>query len=211
MSILHIYRKHGWKFTGFIMGQDFRNRDFQVNQTKPEFEGRLYCCFVFPRKRLKLSPMPSATRWAPGKTYPELFTGFNTLKILNPSVANSYWIALLEKNHNDVVLANRQRQTGDGWNILPNTNKPLHSATSANNNFGWSVADILKANGLRGFLKAVLLMIAVFTSARAWSLGSFLRMALRRHQRIMKGDHFVGDLLCKVQRRIQKAGFWAHG
>jgi arginyl-tRNA synthetase len=63
----------------------------------------------------------------------------------------------LQKNYNDVCFG---KQAMNGKKVMveyssPNTNKPLHLGHLRNNFLGWSVAEILKANGYE-VLKAVL-------------------------------------------------------
>ncbi|MFN8248217.1 MAG: arginine--tRNA ligase [Ferruginibacter sp.] len=208
MSILHILQKNTVESLQVLYGQDFSEQDFQVNQTKPEFEGDYTVVLFSLVKRLKLSPdaIGNALGGHLVKTYPELFTGFNIIKgFLNLSVANSYWISLLEKNHNDVCFG---KQAMNGKRVMveyssPNTNKPLHLGHLRNNFLGWSVAEILKANGYEVFKSCIVndRGIHICKSMIAWQLFADGATPASTHT---KGDHFVGDYYVKFNDEYKK-------
>ena len=83
----------------------FSDKDFQVNQTKPEFEGDYTVVLFSLVKSLKQSPDEIGNRLGAALTsdHPQLFTGFNIIKgFLNLTVNDAYWVNLLQKNHADI-------------------------------------------------------------------------------------------------------------
>ncbi len=186
----------------------FTEKDFQINQTKPEFEGDYTIVLFSLVKSLKKSPDEIGTEL--GKTLinnnPHLFTSFNIIKgFLNLVVDDQYWIELLQKNHYDICYG---KHTLNGKKVMveyssPNTNKPLHLGHLRNNFLGWSVAEILKANGF-DVLKSCIVNdrgIHICKSMIAWQLfanGATPETAQK------KGDHFVGDYYVRFNDEYKK-------
>ena len=86
----------------------------------------------------------------------------------------------------------------------PNTNKPLHLGHLRNNFLGWSVAEILKANGTE-IMKTCIVNdrgIHICKSMIAWQI--FANGATPESTGI-KGDHFVGDYYVKFNDEYKKA------
>ncbi|MEP6595238.1 MAG: arginine--tRNA ligase, partial [Ginsengibacter sp.] len=132
--------------------QIFTESDFQVNQTKPEFEGDYTVVLFSLVKNLKKSPGTIGEELGEHltKNYPVIFSKYNVIKgFLNLTISEKYLIEFLQQNFND---KNFGRKKLDGKRIMveyssPNTNKPLHLGHLRNNFIGWSIAEILKANG----------------------------------------------------------------
>jgi arginyl-tRNA synthetase len=128
-------------------------------------------------------------------SYPNLFTQFNIIKgFLNLSIADSYWTDLLQKQHADICYGKKEM---NGKKVMveyssPNTNKPLHLGHLRNNFLGWSVSEILKANGYEVIKTAIVndRGIHICKSMIAWQL--FANGATPESTNT-KGDHFVGD------------------
>jgi arginyl-tRNA synthetase len=85
----------------------------------------------------------------------------------------------------------------------PNTNKPLHLGHLRNNFLGWSVAEILKANGNEVVKTSIVndRGIHICKSMIAWQTfanGATPQMANE------KGDHFVGDYYVKFNDEYKK-------
>jgi arginyl-tRNA synthetase len=179
----------------------FSEKDFQINQTKPEFEGDYTIVLFQLVKQLKLSP--DAIGQALGKQLlndaPTIFTQYNIIKgFLNLTIADAWWIALLEKNYNDVCYG---KKAENGKKVMveyssPNTNKPLHLGHLRNNFLGWSVSEILKANGYEVIKSAIVndRGIHICKSMIAWQL--FADGATPQSTGT-KGDHFVGEYYVK--------------
>jgi arginyl-tRNA synthetase len=85
----------------------------------------------------------------------------------------------------------------------PNTNKPLHLGHLRNNFLGWSVAEILKANG-NDVAKTCVVNdrgIHICKSMIAWEM--FANGATPESTNA-KGDHFVGDYYVKFSNELKK-------
>ena len=186
----------------------FTEKDFQVNQTKPEFEGD-YTVVLFSLLK-KTGKSPDILGEELGneliKNYPELFTGFNIIKgFLNFNIADRFWIDLLQKNYNDICYG---KHPINGKKVMveyssPNTNKPLHLGHLRNNFLGWSVTEILKANGYEVFKSCIVndRGIHICKSMVAWQL--FANGATPQTTNT-KGDHFVGEYYVKFNDEYKK-------
>jgi arginyl-tRNA synthetase len=122
-----------------------------LQPTKKEFEGN-YTFVVFPFVK-QLRQSPAALGQAIGEGLQQRLTwvsGYNVVQgFLNISVDNSAWMSvwnsMLEDSDFGVAQSNG-RQVMVEYSS-PNTNKPLHLGHLRNNFLGFSVAQILKANG----------------------------------------------------------------
>ena len=201
MSIVSTVQQCTIESLSALFNQSFTEKDFQVNQTKPEFEGDYTVVMFSLVKALKLSPDAIGTQLGDHlvKNYPQYFSAYNIIKgFLNLSVADAYWLDLLQKNHNDICYG---KKAMNGKKVMveyssPNTNKPLHLGHLRNNFLGWSVAEILKANGYE-VIKSCIVNdrgIHICKSMIAWQ--QFANGATPQSTGI-KGDHFVGDYYVK--------------
>lgn len=201
MSIVNFIQKAATKSLSELYNQSFTETDFQVNQTKEEFEGDYTVVLFSLLKKTGLAPGVLGEQLGNAliKEYPELFTGFNIIKgFLNLDIADGYWLKLLAANYgND----NFGIQPASGTKVMveyssPNTNKPLHLGHLRNNFLGWSVAEILKANGHQVFKSCIVndRGIHICKSMIAWQL--FANGATPEITQT-KGDHFVGDYYVK--------------
>ena len=172
-----------------------------VNATKPEFEGD-YTVFLFAFvKQLKQSPetLGQALGTYLVATNPILFTGFNIIKgFLNLSIADSYWLSFTNQQFSNTnygkALPNSKKVMVEY--ASPNTNKPLHLGHLRNIFLGWSIAEILVANGY-DVVKTCIVNdrgIHICKSMIAWQL--FANGATPASTNT-KGDHFVGDYYVK--------------
>ncbi len=208
MSILHILQKNTVESLGLLYNQDFSENDFQINQTKPEFEGDYTVVLFSLVKRLKLSPDAIGNQLGAHltKTYPAFFTGFNIIKgFLNLSVPNDYWIGVLQANYQDNCFG---KHPMNGKKVMveyssPNTNKPLHLGHLRNNFLGWSVAEILKANGYEVFKSCIVndRGIHICKSMIAWQR---FANGSTPHSTNTKGDHFVGEYYVKFNNEYKR-------
>ena len=188
--------------------QPFSDKDFQVNQTKPEFEGDYTIVLFSLVKKLKKSPDAVGNELGShlATVYPHLFSGYNIIKgFLNLSVAESYWTALLQTNYSNKDYG---KQPAKNERVMveyssPNTNKPLHLGHLRNNFLGWSSAAILKASGYE-VIKTCIANdrgIHICKSMVAWQL--FADGATPQSTN-MKGDHFVGDYYVLFGTELKK-------
>ena len=188
--------------------ESFTVSDFQINETKPEFEGNYTIVLFALVKRLKKSP--DAIGQELGQTliekHPELFTGFNIIKgFLNLTISDEYYKSILLRFNNDVCFG---KHPMNGKKVMveyssPNTNKPLHLGHLRNNFLGWSVAEILKANGYEVYKSCIVndRGIHICKSMVAWQL--FANGATPESTNT-KGDHFVGDYYVKFNDAYKK-------
>ncbi len=208
MSIVSSVQKFTIESLSALFNQSFTERDFQVNQTKPEFEGDYTVVMFSLVKSLKLSPDAIGNRLGEHlvKNYPQFFSKFNIIKgFLNLTVADIHWLGLLNKNHTD---SNYGKKAMNGKRVMveyssPNTNKPLHLGHLRNNFLGWSVAEILKANGYE-VIKSCIVNdrgIHICKSMIAWQ--QFANGATPQSTGI-KGDHFVGEYYVKFNDAYKK-------
>ena len=152
MSIAQQIQQAVIKSLSDLYSLSFAATDFQVNQTKDEFDGDYTVVLFSLLKETGKSPaiLGEELGRALVKDHTELFTGFNIIKgFLNLAIADSFWINLLQENflkeEYGMLAANGQKIMVEYSS--PNTNKPLHLGHLRNNFLGWSVAEILKANG----------------------------------------------------------------
>lgn len=208
MSIVSSLQKCTVESLSALFNQSFTEKDFQVNQTKPEFEGDYTVVMFSLVKSLKLSPDAIGNQLGDHltKNYPELFSKYNIIKgFLNLTVSDAYWVDLLNKNHNDICYG---KKAMNGKKVMveyssPNTNKPLHLGHLRNNFLGWSVAEILKASGYE-VIKSCIVNdrgIHICKSMIAWQ--KFANGATPESTGI-KGDHFVGDYYVKFNDAYKK-------
>ncbi len=172
-----------------------------VNATKPEFEGDYTVVLFAFVKQLKKSPdaLGQELGTALVADHPELFSGFNVIKgFLNLSIANAYWLGFLQsvQGQDQFGLHAARNQTVMVEYSSPNTNKPLHLGHLRNNFLGWSIAEILKANGYKVAKTCIVndRGIHICKSMIAWQrYGNGATPQTTN----MKGDHFVGDYYVK--------------
>jgi arginyl-tRNA synthetase len=208
MSIVKNLQKSTIESLSALYNQSFTDKDFQINQTKPEFEGDYTVVMFSLVKSLKLSPDSIGNQLGEYlvKNYPQYFSAYNIIKgFLNLTVADAYWHNLLNKNHNDICYG---KKALNGKKVMveyasPNTNKPLHLGHLRNIFLGWSVAEILKACGY-DVIKSCIVNdrgIHICKSMIAWQM--FANGATPQSTGI-KGDHFVGEYYVKFNDVYKK-------
>ncbi|MCF8462212.1 MAG: arginine--tRNA ligase [Flavobacteriales bacterium] len=136
-----------------LYGVDLPEEQLQLQKTRKEFEGDV-TLVVFPLLRVsKVSPEQTGQQIGEALVAAvDYVESFNVVKgFLNLSFAASYWV---EKLGEMQATENYgfQSKGAHSRNVMveyssPNTNKPLHLGHIRNNLLGFSVAEILKANG----------------------------------------------------------------
>lgn len=136
-----------------LYGQDVPMSMVQLQKTKSNFEGNL-TLVVFPF--LKISRQkPEDTAQAIGELLVRdcsAVAGFNVVKgFLNLNIAKEAWVGLLNDMHADEKFGEKPVTDQSPLVMIeyssPNTNKPLHLGHVRNNLLGWSLAQIMEANG----------------------------------------------------------------
>jgi arginyl-tRNA synthetase len=134
-----------------LFEQDLDENLIQIQPTRKEFEGsHTLVCFPLSRfSKLK----PEETAGAVGtfmQENSELVSGFNVVKgFLNIVITDKVWLQIASdilNTPNFGFKAETEREVMVEYSS-PNTNKPLHLGHLRNNFLGYSVAQILKANG----------------------------------------------------------------
>jgi arginyl-tRNA synthetase len=208
MSIVEKLQKSTIQSLTALFGQAFTENNFQVNQTKPEFEGDYTVVLFSLVKSLQLSPDDIGNKLGKHliENNPSLFTQYNIIKgFLNLTVADGYWMGLLAKNYNDICFG---KKALNGKKVMveyssPNTNKPLHLGHLRNNFLGWSVAEIFKANGYE-VIKSCIVNdrgIHICKSMIAWQKWGNEETP---ESTGIKGDHLVGDYYVKFEQELKK-------
>ena len=208
MSIAQQIQQAVIKSLSDLYSLSFAATDFQVNQTKDEFDGDYTVVMFSLLKQTGKSPaiLGEELGRALIKDHTELFTGFNIIKgFLNLEIADSFWINLLQENflkeEYGMLAANGQKIMVEYSS--PNTNKPLHLGHLRNNFLGWSVAEILKANGY-DVIKSCIVNdrgIHICKSMIAWQMFGNNETPQTTNA---KGDHFVGDYYVKFNDEYKK-------
>ena len=136
-----------------LYGQNVPEKMVQLQKTRSEFEGNL---------TLVVFPFVKMARKSPEQTAQELgeylvqncdaISKFNVVKgFLNLSIADQAWLTLLQDIDKDEHYGEKQATDESPLVMIeyssPNTNKPLHLGHVRNNLLGWSLAQIMQANG----------------------------------------------------------------
>jgi arginyl-tRNA synthetase len=178
-----------------------------IQETRKEFEGQL-TIVVFPIVRFsKKSPEETAT--AIGQylvDHVAEVTAFNVVKgFLNLSIADSYWLNLF---NNELLAADFGQIKPNGKKVMveyssPNTNKPLHLGHVRNNLLGYSVSELLKADGYEVY-KVNLVNdrgIHICKSMLAWQKWG---NGETPESSGLKGDHLVGKYYVIFDKEYKK-------
>ncbi|MBO4851525.1 MAG: arginine--tRNA ligase [Prevotella sp.] len=181
-----------------LYGHDVPESMLQLQKTRSEFEGHL-TLVVFPF--LKLSrKKPEETAKEIGDylvSHSPVVSGFNVVKgFLNLTVSPAAWIALLNNIHADPHFGEKP-VTDESPLVMveyssPNTNKPLHLGHVRNNLLGWSLAQIMAANGNK-VVKTNIVNdrgIHICKSMLAWQKWGNGETPESSGK---KGDHLIGD------------------
>lgn len=174
---------------------DVDSQSIVLENTKPDFEGD-YTFVVFAY--LKISKKnPEQTANDIGNylvEHAKEVQSFNVIKgFLNIAVSEAYWLDFLQNNYQNTCygLGAKTNQKILVEYSSPNTNKPLHLGHIRNNLLGFSVAEILKANGHEVYTCNLVndRGIHICKSMLAWmQQGNGETPASSG----MKGDHLVG-------------------
>ncbi len=203
MSIVTTIQKNAAAALSILYNHSFTEKDFQINLTKPEFEGDYTIVMFSLVKSLRLSPevIGDALGGYLTGNHPELFSSFNIIKgFLNLSITESFWTDLLQSNYSNADFG---KQQNNGKKVMveyssPNTNKPLHLGHLRNNFLGWSIAEIYKANGYE-VIKSCIVNdrgIHICKSMIAWQ--KYANGATPQSTGI-KGDHLVGEYYVRFE------------
>ena len=181
-----------------LYGLEPNEKMLQLQKTRSEFEGNL---------TLVVFPFVKAARKSPEMTANEIgqylvdhcpaVESFNVVKgFLNISVGQGAWLQLLEAIDHDEHFGCKAVHEDSPLVMIeyssPNTNKPLHLGHVRNNLLGWSLAQIMEANGNR-VVKTNIVNdrgIHICKSMLAWQKWGNGETPESSGK---KGDHLIGD------------------
>ena len=181
-----------------LYGMEATEKMLQLQKTRSEFEGNL-TLVVFPFvKAAKKSPEQTAQEIGQYlMDHCQAVEKFNVVKgFLNLSVGQGTWLQLLQaidaNEHFGLKTVNEDSPLVMIEYSSPNTNKPLHLGHVRNNLLGWSLAQIMEANGNR-VVKTNIVNdrgIHICKSMLAWlKYGN----GETPESNGKKGDHLIGD------------------
>jgi len=203
MQIYNILEKEVKKGMNQIFQVDIPTVDFQ--ETVKDFEGDL-TILIFPFLRyVKGNPAEIATKLAEYlKENVEEITGYNVVKgFLNISLSDRYFLKTFQDMAADPNYGIRKPDPEANAVMVeyssPNTNKPLHLGHIRNNLLGYSVAQIIAANGKKVYKTQIIndRGIHICKSMLAWQ--KFGEGKTPKDVGL-KGDKFVGDFYVKFDQ-----------
>lgn len=180
----------------------------QVQNTRKDQEGD-FTIIVFPFLRFTKKSAEET-----GNEIGEYVVGcvqevesFNVIKgFVNFNISNEYWIKNLVKTysnaHYGVILPEEKSKLVMIEYSSPNTNKPLHLGHIRNNLLGFSIAEILKANGNK-VVKTNIVNdrgIHICKSMYAWQKWG---KGKTPENSGMKGDHLVGEFYVEFDKNYK--------
>lgn len=192
-----------------LYGTEVPEKMIQLQKTRSDFEGNL-TLVTFPL--LKTShKKPEDTALDLGeylKKNCKAVADFNVVKgFLNLVIAQAAWTGLLNDINADEKFGEK-RVTDESPLVMieyssPNTNKPLHLGHVRNNLLGWSLAQIMEANGNK-VVKTNIVNdrgIHICKSMLAWQKWG---NGITPEQAGKKGDHLVGDFYVLFDKHLKE-------
>ena len=205
-----------------LYGQDVPEKMVQLQKTRSEFEGNL-TLVVFPF--LKIShKKPEDTAQDLGqyiKDNCQAIADYNVVKgFLNLVIDKKAWLGLLNEMNANEKFGEKPVTENSPLVMIeyssPNTNKPLHLGHVRNNLLGWSLAQIMEANGNK-VVKTNIVNdrgIHICKSMLAWlKYGN----GETPESSGKKGDHLIGDYYVAFDKHYReevktlKAQYMAEG
>ena len=192
-----------------LYGTEVPEKMIQLQKTRSDFEGNL-TLVTFPL--LKTShKKPEDTAQDLGeylKKNCKAVADFNVVKgFLNLVIAQTAWTGLLNDINADEKFGEKQVTDESPLVMIeyssPNTNKPLHLGHVRNNLLGWSLAQIMEANGNK-VVKTNIVNdrgIHICKSMLAWDKWG---NKITPEQAGKKGDHLVGDFYVLFDKKLKK-------
>ena len=191
-----------------LYGVEVPEKMIQLQKTRSDFEGNL-TLVTFPL--LKTShKKPEDTAQEIGeylKKNCKAIADFNVVKgFLNLVIAQAAWVGLLNDINANEKFGEKSVTENSPLVMIeyssPNTNKPLHLGHVRNNLLGWSLAQIMEANGNK-VVKTNIVNdrgIHICKSMLAWlKWGN----GITPEKAGKKGDHFVGDLYVLFNKKLK--------
>jgi arginyl-tRNA synthetase len=195
-----------------LFGQEIDASIIQFQKTRKDVEGDL-TLVIFPFvKMLKCSPIEAGSKI--GQFIVDHISTIDKFEVvsgfLNLTIATSFWLDQLNGINKDVrfgYVAENSKPTVMVEYSSPNTNKPLHLGHLRNNFLGYSVAELLKANGHKVVKTQVIndRGIHICKSMLAWHKFSPLNEKGEREtpeNTGLKGDKLVGKYYVEFDKHF---------
>lgn len=137
----------------------------------------------------------------------QIIKSFNVIKgFLNLVIANEYWLKILDSAFKDedygIIPTDEKSKSVMVEYSSPNTNKPLHLGHIRNNLLGYSISEILNANGKK-VIKTNIVNdrgIHICKSMYAWQKWGNGKTPDNSG---MKGDHLVGEFYVEFDKHYK--------
>lgn len=184
------------------------DKQIQIQNTRKDLEGDI---------TIVVFPFLSFSKKSPEQTGEEIGTfiqnnvevvdSFNVIKgFLNLEISKSYWVENLMEAFNNqkfgMTVVNENSKTVMIEYSSPNTNKPLHLGHIRNNLLGYSIAEILEANGNK-VVKTNIVNdrgIHICKSMYAWQQWGNGKTPENSG---IKGDHLVGEYYVEFDKHYK--------
>jgi len=208
MSIESLIQKRTVEAMKSLYGADLPENQVQVQNTRKDFDGDI-TVVVFPFLRYSKKG-PEQTAEDLGKYLVEnveTVENFNVIKgFLNLEISQSYWLDVLKNSFTNSEFGLKP-VTDDSELVMveyssPNTNKPLHLGHIRNNLLGFSISEILKANGKKVVMTNIVndRGIHICKSMYAWKQWG---NGETPESTGMKGDHLVGKYYVEFDKHYK--------
>lgn len=191
-----------------LYGQEVEEKQIPVQQTRKDLEGD-FTIVVFGFTRFSKKGPEETGKDLGEKVMSQMPTikSFNVIKgFLNFVIHDSFYLGILDKVKSDNFYGFTAVDEKDVVVLeysSPNTNKPLHLGHIRNNLLGWSVAELLRANGKN--VKKVNLIndrgIHICKSMLAWKKWGGGKTPESTQT---KGDKFVGDYYVLFDKKYKE-------
>lgn len=197
-----------------LFGTEINAGQIQFQKTKKEFKGDL-TLVTFPFvKIMKCSPVEAAEKiGAFLKNQVDFVADYNVVNgFLNLEISADFWVSTLKEIDADAQFGIEKADTKPTIMVeysSPNTNKPLHLGHLRNIFLGYSVSNILKANGHK-VVKTQIINdrgIHICKSMLAWERYSPLNEKGERETPMntgLKGDKLVGKYYVEFDKHFNK-------
>ena len=192
-----------------LYGQDVTPESIQLQKTKKEFEGQ-FTLVVFPFLKIsKKNPEQTAQEigeWLSLNS--QEIKGFNVIKgFLNLLLKDACWLELLNKINSEANYGICKERPDSKLVMIeyssPNTNKPLHLGHCRTILLGYSLSEIMKANGYKVVKTNIvndrgIHICKSMLAWKKWGNGETPELSGK------KGDHLVGDYYVLFDKKYKE-------
>ena len=192
-----------------LYGVEVPEKMIQLQKTRSDFEGNL-TLVTFPLLKTSHKKPEDTAQEIGGylKKNCKAIADFNVVKgFLNLVIAQAAWVGLLNDINANEKFGEKSVTENSPLVMIeyssPNTNKPLHLGHVRNNLLGWSLAQIMEANGNK-VVKTNIVNdrgIHICKSMLAWlKWGN----GITPEQAGKKGDHLIGDFYVLFDKHFKE-------